>query len=402
MKISLLTLITPTHENVRGPSALPYYLLKYRDSDIEVEVFSFNLNKIGVEQIWQIEQSLNLRIHIWRLPLWYSFLTHYHLTMARVFFNYPLYCYIQPSDKQLKQLTVNQPDVIWHYMDTFIGVSNRLPQFKHFITGPDSPILSYFRQIVDLPSFRNLFFYLGLAKVVYAAVKQTKYPVTNNVLYHMVGREDCDMVQKISPEKKCLFLPHPHYQLSSHINIDLRKDKLKVLLAGNYEYRTFSAIDEIVPVLCGMEADLKKKFSFTFIGKNWDTTCSQLRYSGCKVECIEWVDNYVESIVEYDIFLNPLYIGSGTKGKVLDAFANELLVIGTNVALENIEVIHGTSCICYNKPAELPKIFSDIIHNPLHYENVAKQGMQSVRKYHSPQRCANLLFKQISLFCNKS
>ena len=62
MKINLLTIYTPTHENVKGPSALPYYLLKYRDADIEVEVYSFNLNEIKETTIREIERQLQLRI----------------------------------------------------------------------------------------------------------------------------------------------------------------------------------------------------------------------------------------------------------------------------------------------------------------------------------------------------
>lgn len=392
MKISLLTLFTPTHENVRGPSALPYYLLKHRNSDIEVEVFSFNLNKIEVDQIRQVEQSLNLHIHVWRLPRWYSFLVRYDLTMARVFFNYPLFCYIQPSDKQLKQLTANQPDVIWHYWDTFIGLSKRLPQFKHVITGPDSPSLTYYRQIVDLYSFRNLIFYLGLAKVTYSTVKQMRYPVGNNVIYHVVGREDLEVVKKVAPDKKYFFLYHPHYELADHITIDFSKPVLQIMFAGAYDERTISAMDEVVSVLTHMDDHLKKSFSFTFIGAGWEKCCNTLQESGCDAISVRWVENYVESIAKYDIFLYPIEVGAGTKGKTLDAIANGLLTIGTNVALENIAVRDKESCVIYKYANQLPGILEDILARPSHYESMARLGMKKVRKYHEPQRCSTAFF----------
>ncbi len=400
MKISLLTLYTPTPENVRGPSALPYYLLKHRHPDIEVEVYSFNRNQVSKEQVRCVEQALNLHIHLWSLPVWYRFLEKFHLTMVRVFLNYPLFCYIQPSKKQLAQLTTNHPDVIWHYMDTFIGVSNRLPQYKHVITGPDSPSLVYYRQIVDLPSFRNLIFYLGLSKVVYASVRQMRYPVGDNVVYHIVGKEDCDVIHRADPHKRCVFLLHPHYELAHEISVNFSKRPLSILFAGAYNFYTFTAMDNAISALANMDEHLKQAFSFTFLGAGWEKCCQILTHAGCKATHIRWVDNYVESISKYDIFLYPISVGAGTKGKMLDALANGLLAIGTNVALENISVTDGESCIIYQQTRQLPGILDDILSRPSHYENITRRGMEQVRKYHAPERCSAQFFNFVTAFYN--
>lgn len=400
MKISLLTLYTPTHENVNGPSALPYYLLKYRGSDIDVEIFSFNLNKISEEKIHLIEQSLKLKIHIWNLPRWFVFINKYHLTKIRVFFKYPLYCYIQPSKKQLLSLVVNNPDLIWHYIDTFVTVSKKLPRHKHLITGPDSPALVYTRQIIDAPSFHNIIYYLGLAKVTYAAVKQIRYPVGNNVVYHLVGKEDCKNVRSICPEKRCFFLHHPHYELCKNVHIDFHKETISILIAGHYNYRTISAIDEVVRVLVNMDVKLKQSYSFTFIGKFWEKPCKILQDSGWKADHIKWVEDYVDSIAKYDIFLYPIHVGSGTKGKMLDAIANGLLAIGTDVALENIEVVNGESCIVYQDASELTEILNNILENPSRYETMAQIGMERVRQYHAPQKCSVEFFNKVKDICD--
>jgi hypothetical protein len=41
-----------------------------------------------------------------------------------------------------------------------------------------------------------------------------------------------------------------------------------------------------------------------------------------------FVDVYLDEIIKYDIQLTTISVGTGTKGKVLDALANGLMVMG--------------------------------------------------------------------------
>ena len=75
--------------------------------------------------------------------------------------------------------------------------------------------------------------------------------------------------------------------------------------------------------------------------------------------------------------LTPIAIGTGTKGKVLDALANGLLVVGTPYALENIAVENGVSCVEYHSTKELFSTLVDIPYNVQKYEQI--QGFASWR-----------------------
>ena len=55
---------------------------------------------------------------------------------------------------------------------------------------------------------------------------------------------------------------------------------------------------------------------------------------GMKLYHIKFAPDYIEEICKHDIQVTPICIGTGTKGKVLDAIANGLLVIGSWYALE--------------------------------------------------------------------
>lgn len=53
MRIILITLSTPTYNNVRSASALPYHLIMgaKEQGDIDFEVYSYNINEIDAAEL---------------------------------------------------------------------------------------------------------------------------------------------------------------------------------------------------------------------------------------------------------------------------------------------------------------------------------------------------------------
>ena len=107
---------------------------------------------------------------------------------------------------------------------------------------------------------------------------------------------------------------------------------------------------------------------------------------------IKFAPDYIEEICKHDIQITPISIGTGTKGKVLDALANGLLVIGTPYALENIAVKHGESCIEYHKPQEVIDALMDIPQHREKYESMAAAGCEMIMNCHAPAKVSEELF----------
>ena len=59
---------TPTSENRMGPSALNYYLMRNRDMDVQISIFSFNVNRISSDEISKIERNLMLKFILCHCP----------------------------------------------------------------------------------------------------------------------------------------------------------------------------------------------------------------------------------------------------------------------------------------------------------------------------------------------
>jgi glycosyltransferase involved in cell wall biosynthesis len=117
-----------------------------------------------------------------------------------------------------------------------------------------------------------------------------------------------------------------------------------------------------------------------------------MKKAGYEVNHIKFAPDYIEEICKHDIQLTPIAIGTGTKGKVLDALANGLLVIGTPYALENIAVEHGVSCIEYRQPQEVTDVLLDIPNNLQKYERMAEEGRRQVLQVHNRAALASQLF----------
>lgn len=392
MKICLITLYTPLPENIGGISAHPYYLMVEREKDIDIEIFSFNLNQVKSATIKEVEKTLNVKIHLLQQPKWYKFIVNHHLTFIRVFLKYTLDSYIKPSKSEIKKICRSQPDLIWRYGYNFINLTKELPQYKHIVSDPDCPSMTMTRLLADVSSYTTIIKFLAIAKLAYSYYNTTKSDSSPNVLHHLVGFGDYDLQRQIIPQKKSFFILHPHYQLSQAANISFNHICLHVLIAGKNDMYMSTGMKLVAESLKAMNDRLKQRFDFTFLGKGWEKLNEDLNNSGITCKIITWADNYVDEIAKYDIQLVPITVGSGTKAKVIDALANGLLVIGTECALENIAVRNMESCVCYKYADQIPSILSSIISNIAKYEQIAKKGMEQARLYHAPKRISKRFF----------
>ena len=215
---------------------------------------------------------------------------------------------------------------------------------------------------------------------------------TDNITYLTVGEEDAKFLKNNNINADSRFLRHPHYNVKDpQRRLLFSKPKIKLILAGQYNYYMQQTADEWVSQLC-KASSLADKFEFTFLGKGWESHAESMKAAGWQVQHITFAPDYQEELMLHDIQLTPIAIGTGTKGKVLDAIANGLLVIGTWYALENVAVEDGVSCICCDEAKRLPRILEDIAAEPARYERMALAGREAVLREHGREKVAKEFF----------
>jgi hypothetical protein len=400
MKIVAISVMTPYKENFRGTSALPYYLLDGRDKSIDVILYSYNLNRLSEEQIDSVAKELNIKIRLLPVPWWYNFFLRFLLAF-RILLNYPIGNYISLSSLQLDTIINNNPDAIWIYGEELSRVSCQLKDFRRVHTLPDCESLYYYRMLGKRFAIRNRIRFWRSA-IMYPKYlnMEKKFDTSSNIHYHLVGEEDVNFLKEICPGIQAHFLRHPHYQVAKPAKvISFSSPKIKVLFAGQYNLYMQQDADKLVECLIKAKnlSELKEKYVYTFLGKGWEHHVERLKSVGFEICHIQFAPDYIEEVCKHDIQITTICIGTGTKGKVLDAIANGLLVIGSRYALENIAVEYNISCLQYNQVEDIVDLLKDICLKSSVYEAMAERGRKAILSQHNNSIVAGKLF---SLFQN--
>ncbi len=416
MKICMITTMTPASENIRGTSALPYHLIK-GSPDHDFTIYTFNNNQLSDEKIHEVEQELGATIKKVPLPKWFTLVFRFHLLFIRLFLKYPIHHYVKLPQPYVEEVKAMKPDVVWVYGAEWSKVVNQFKGYQRIHTLPDSEALYYYRMLGqrfvthDWKTFwRCAFMYPKFLAL------ERDYSTETTIHYHLVGEEDANFLKKMNPGIQAHFIRHPHYETAKlYENETLRHEneneddnkksfhqpKIKVVIAGQYNLYMRQSADELVEQLSvigsqlsgpDQNSPLTTHYHITFLGKGWEKHVETLRSAGYEVEHIRFAPDYIEEICKHDIQITPIAIGTGTKGKVLDALANGLLVIGTPYAMENIAVKHGESCIEYRTPQEVIEVLKDIPQNIRKYEDMALAGRNAILKYHGRTVVSQTLF----------
>lgn len=383
MKIVFITDYTPTLDNFNGPSSLGFYLLKELKIDNELFIYSTNSNKVPEKYISKAKEYLGSHFKIIQRSFFMKLLI-YSKTYRwfSLFFpkNMPSVSRYKLPLRIKKEITKLNPDLVIIYPIHLIRVMKQLKKFKILVIGPDCFMLHHLRAIADSYATDHLRYFYHTVKSIkteaYVEREVSKYAEQ----IALVGQTDCKLFEQITGSIKSFFLPHPHFSLTDK-PINFNKFILNVVITGAFNQYTYSDVKLMVNSL-KHNSDKLKNFHFTFIGRNWDSIVNELKQI-LYVEQKTWVDNYIEEIKKYDIQILPISVGSGTKGKALDALSTGLLCIGSYYAFENIAVKSNESCIIYETAADIPQILIDVESHKTKYEQIANNGKDSVRLFHN-------------------
>ena len=388
MRIVLITQITPASENVRGTSALPYHLMVHRPTDVEIIIYSFNGNLLSDTKIKEVEEELNVTIKLLPRPRWQSLVLRLHLLFIRVLLKYPLFNYMRLSRRVVEEIKDLQPDGIWFYGQDISRITKQFAGFKRVHTLPDCESLYYYRMLGRRFVFKNrIMFWRNVMMYPKYLRMESTYENSPMVKYHLVGEADAESLRNVNPGILTYFLRHPHYNVAEpQKQIAFSKPKIRLLVAGQNNLYMKESAEEAFDMMFRAVDQLKGHYEITFLGRGWESTVARLKDAGYDVTQITFAPDYIEEVRKHDVQFTPIAIGTGTKGKVLDALANGLLVVGTSFALENIAVENGVSCVEYHSNEELLAALTDIPHHVEKYEVMAEKGREAIFVEHDRKR----------------
>ncbi len=395
MHITVISGLTPYKENYHGTSALPYHLLAGRGKDVDVVLYTFNGNQLPEDKIADVAKELNITIEKLSLPRWFVWVFRLHLLFIRLFLKYPIHHYIKLPKHVVEEIKSSHPDGIWVYGEEHSLIVNQFSEFRRVHTLPDSEALYYHRMLGRRFVVNDWKRYWRCA-AMYPKFRKMERDFDNDhsITYHLVGADDRQFLVDMNPGIDAQFILHPHYELADGCRSDRSfHSPIRLLVAGQYNFYMKQDADAVFEMMAdATDEKLKQQYVITFLGKGWEKHVSRLQAAAWNVQQIKFAPDYVKEIIRHDVQLTPISIGTGTKGKVLDALANGLLVVGSEYALENIAVENGSSCVIYKEPSDILKILKDITMYQAKYEKIAAIGQKQILTYHDRTKVAKQLF----------
>lgn len=393
MKVVVVTGLTPTPENKGGISALIYSTIYFRPKEVETKIYTFNINHISNKEIANLAEQLRSEIKVIPIPSKFiKYSKNEWLTRYDKFFRWNPLKNDLINKQFVETLKKETCDFILLYPFYMSSLANLLSEQRFVISGPDCETFNRSRRLSN--PFRLHTRKTMIDDFVYLQKNKSIEELwgKNNIRVHYVGMSDYKFYRDAIGHSNAHFLLHPYVKYKEK-RIDFSHEKLKVIIPGGYDMYYNTDVDKMLPALIANKEKLQETFEFTFLGKHWYPIDERLKAAGFKAEFKTWVEDYAEELVQHDIEITPISFGTGTKGKVLDAMVNGLLVVGSGYALENICVRDMESCVRYRDASHIASILISIANNREKYQAIAEKGRQQVMKYHNPERISKRFFE---------
>jgi glycosyltransferase involved in cell wall biosynthesis len=98
-----------------------------------------------------------------------------------------------------------------------------------------------------------------------------------------------------------------------------------------------------------------------------------------------FVDDIRSWVASSCLSLAPIFMGGGTRLKILEAMALRTPVVATSKGAEGLDVVHGEHLLLADTPQEFADVIVRLLHDPILYQQIADNGYQLIaEKYDWP------------------
>jgi glycosyltransferase involved in cell wall biosynthesis len=119
--------------------------------------------------------------------------------------------------------------------------------------------------------------------------------------------------------------------------------------------------------------------ALTVVGSNADERTAALAGSD-GVELVGRVPDVVPYYQEHSVMVAPIRAGSGTRLKILEAFAAGIPVVSTTTGVEGIEAEHGVHLVITDDPGEFARAIITLLQDRARAETLADRAQELVRE----------------------
>jgi glycosyltransferase involved in cell wall biosynthesis len=186
----------------------------------------------------------------------------------------------------------------------------------------------------------------------------------------VTSQEDLERVRSIVPDSSITIYPNA----LPYVNAPPREEENEIVFSGNLEYApNISAVrffrESVWPTLRSRWPDLRWKL----IGRNPDAIRSVVA-GDARIELTGFVENALTSLAQSRIAIVPVLAGSGTRVKILEAWAAGTAVVSTTLGAEGLECRDGEHLILADGPDNFANAVSRLLESPTDRARIGRAG----------------------------
>jgi glycosyltransferase involved in cell wall biosynthesis len=279
-------------------------------------------------------------------------------------------------------------------MDRFAGFENQIAAaigsrqyeaavIEHFWCAPYSEqIRPHARQLVlDLHNIESAWHFSlasssGVAKAsalrrfatASVAMERKWLPRFDSVLVTSTG--DAGTVRELAPDARIAVYPNA----LPFVAKPPRQDREEIVFSGNLEYapnvdaiRFFAG--QIWPALRSRWPNLK----WRIIGKN-PQAVEKLVRGDARIVLTGFVEDAVEELARARVAVIPLLAGSGTRVKILEAWAAGIPVVSTTIGAEGLEATASEQLLIANDPGQFANVVTQLLSSDVDRARIGASG----------------------------
>lgn len=383
-KVAVVSAFQPLRDNRGGPTGLPYQILKHAPEDCAVALYHFDWPPASNAQR-EKDDPLALA-SVTQIPFPSGLPRRYYFRRAWLR-GLPTSVGQFPENREIiARINAMQPDLVWLYpcwlLDWLPGLRCR----NVVVTGPDSVALHSERAIRH-GGWRGFDELTAEWRQFRRNIALERRWGGTRARVHLVGEADVAQFRAPSARpEQCRFLPYSYSDyvpLRTPLGAESGKTRILITGGGRTIY-VGDALTRLADALGKAAPLLAEFYEFSLLGTGYEAFAGALRDTGYTVQQADWVESYAQTLASAQIQIFPIAVGTGTKGKVLNALATGLLGIGTPFAFENIAVSPGEDCLLYRDAEMVPLFLEAVLRDKPFYKEMAARGADKVRQHHSP------------------
>ena len=207
-----------------------------------------------------------------------------------------------------------------------------------------------------------------------------------------ISKEEKEEFDQKYPGTSCnfVFMPPATLQFAPKLASGQRKNE--ILYFGNMELQNnvlsiLWFVREVFPRIAKRNPEARLKI----IGKVSEENKTKLLENTKNIEVLGYVDDLAEEIDRAAMIASPVLFGAGVKVKVIDALSYGQIVCATRKTIEGTELVPGRHLIVEDDPEKLAAECVRVLKDRGAYAQMAFEGWNYVKKYHSIEYQASVL-----------